>query len=137
MKLEMLERLAETQGKVGGRTLSHDKDVYLSVVEQKQNDPYHKRKRVRFAVYREAGQCKFKNACFWLPVYVADEHRVYLIYSDKKKGYKQQPTKKGIGVIEFTSDELAKAIEEASKNGPVVRDWRMDRECGRPYVDLY
>ena len=99
----------------------------------------HKDKPVSLAidVYEEPKNCHFKDTTYWLPVYIPEEKRMYLIYSDAKRGYKvSKHTSATIGRIGFSNAELLAALCEVSKDKFMFFNWKWDNECARPYIEI-
>ena len=97
--------------------------------------------RVAVTVYEEPFSCHFKSTDYWLPIYIPETKRLYLVYSDKKYGYKMHNDSNNkaqkVGRIEFTKDNLLKDISVLRDDTNAAHfNWKWDHECNRPFVEI-
>lgn len=94
------------------------------------------KKRLAIDVYEEPNNCHFKRTVYWQPIYIPDANRMYLVYSDKSKGYKMTTGPAKIGRISFTNDLLLSALNKFSSDKYLYFNWKWDSECCRPFIEI-
>lgn len=138
MKLEDLERIGRSQPKGKRRFYSRatSNDVLIGAYAGSTTKNGTERFKVKLSVLNEPGCCHFGRIDYWKPIFVKEEQKLYLIYAKKADGYRKQTLKHGIGFIEFYNGDLIGLLElkEYTKKKPLAIDWKMDKECGRPYI---
>ena len=138
MKLETLEQMAKSQCKRRSACFNNGYPVKITKVRYGKNEKY--AYRVAMDVYEEPCNCNFKKTTFWLPVYVPNLKRLYLVYSDKNTGYKNVApnSKKKIGRIEFQNKALMTTLDSLfiGGNKDLFFNWKWDTDCSRAYIEI-
>lgn len=130
MNIDVLTRLANDQSKGTDRDYRKGYDVAVSRII------HGSKTRVSIAVYSEPCKCHFGDTDYWQAIFVKSEERLYLIYSDKKHGYKKQRRKTSLGYFQFTNTGLLDYMKDHYTEETIYRKWKWDSECARPYIDL-
>lgn len=130
MKLDLLMKLADEQGKGGCRRVYNSgHDVLLTLSTKGNNQP-----RIALTVYREPKKLHFGSLEYWQPVFVEEKKRVYLMYGNEDKGYKViKNSKSAIGRVQYRNLDLEGYLQRSGDKRR-VGNWILDTECGWPFI---
>lgn len=121
----------QTKNRTTSRNSGYDVMVSVSAKEK------HNNVRVTITIYREPRRSHYTNSEYWQPVYFPELNRVYMLYADKRTGYKVvKNTKSAIGHIKFAMPAMSEFLLTQPDKLPRFENWLWDSECAKPYIQL-